>query len=281
MDWNAAIERNRDALKRILATLAAMAGLAVGPHPEVRAEGEPRRTLPRRLHLAVLRLLRPAESAARRLIVIAARGVVVELPPSRPRKPMPKSAVLRKPGGTGIWVPRGARPGPARAAPARLSLPLTDPLRRPFRVRRRHVPPHAAPRILFPGAAEPFSLPAPPSPYDPIDVTRLARRLAALASALDDLPREARRFARWKAQRDRARPAAPPDPPLRRGGGAEPMRGGVGGNRARIRRLSPLNPGRPPGQSRANSRRPVHEVHEVLADLHYFAVRALESPDTS
>ena len=28
MDWNAAIERNREALKRVLATLVAMAGLA-------------------------------------------------------------------------------------------------------------------------------------------------------------------------------------------------------------------------------------------------------------
>ena len=41
MDWDGVIERNTEALKRILAMLVAMAGLAVGPHPEVRAEGEP------------------------------------------------------------------------------------------------------------------------------------------------------------------------------------------------------------------------------------------------
>ena len=33
MDWNLAIERNREALKRILAMLVAMAGLTGGPHP--------------------------------------------------------------------------------------------------------------------------------------------------------------------------------------------------------------------------------------------------------
>ncbi len=32
------------------------------------------------IHRAVLRLLRPAEAAARRLVVVAARDVVIELP---------------------------------------------------------------------------------------------------------------------------------------------------------------------------------------------------------
>ena len=59
MDWNAAIEKNREALKRVLAMLVTMAGL--GPHPEVRAEGEPRRTLPRHLHRAVLCLGRQGD----------------------------------------------------------------------------------------------------------------------------------------------------------------------------------------------------------------------------
>jgi hypothetical protein len=61
MDWNAAIEKNREALKRVLTMLVAMAGLAGGA------------TLPRHLHRAVLRLLRPAEAAARRLVIVAAR----------------------------------------------------------------------------------------------------------------------------------------------------------------------------------------------------------------
>ena len=136
MDWNAAIEKNREALRRVLAMLVAMAGIASGPHPEVRAdpelvEGEPRRTLPRHLHRAVLSLLRPAEAAARRLIIVAARGIVVALPPARPRKPEP-DVDLRNGIGTGIVMPRGFRPntGLARTAPRTLALPLFDRLPR-------------------------------------------------------------------------------------------------------------------------------------------------------
>ena len=55
MDWTARIEEHREALKGILAGLVAMVALG-GPT-----------TLPRHLHRAVLSLLRPAESAARRL----------------------------------------------------------------------------------------------------------------------------------------------------------------------------------------------------------------------
>ena len=117
MDWNAAIEKNREALKRVLAMLVAMAGL--GPHPEVRAEGEPRRTLPRHLYRAVLRLLRPAEAATRRLVIVAARGIVVALPPVRPRKPKPATIILRNGKGTGILMPPHLRPqaSPSRTAP--------------------------------------------------------------------------------------------------------------------------------------------------------------------
>jgi len=96
MDGTAAISSNLEALKRILAGLVSMAGL--GPHPEVRAEGEPRRTLPRHLHRAILRLLRPAEAAARRLIIAAAHGLVVVLPPAgKPsRKPATMEPLLRR-----------------------------------------------------------------------------------------------------------------------------------------------------------------------------------------
>ena len=104
MDWNAAIEKNRAALKRVLAMLVAMAGLDGFSSPLAGEDGSARRgraeppaepgegcshglpvTLPRHLHRAVLALLRPAEAAARRLIIVAARGLVVALPPARPR----------------------------------------------------------------------------------------------------------------------------------------------------------------------------------------------------
>ncbi|MCT8990121.1 hypothetical protein NYR54_07415, partial [Chelativorans sp. SCAU2101] len=127
--------------------------------------------------------------------------------------------------------------------------------------RSRTVPAHAAPRIMLPGIIEPYRLPSPPSPGDPVSAVRLNQRLAALAAALDDLPGQARRFARWKARRD-----------------------------ARLtRRVSPLRPGQPPGGrlSRFDApegKRPfrkIREVDEILAHAHALALAALESPDTS
>ena len=87
MDWARAIERNSEALKGIVAALFAMLGL-VGEATVSR--------LPRSVYYAGMRVLRPAESAMRRLIIIAARGLVVKLAPSRP---MPKGHMIGK-GGT-------------------------------------------------------------------------------------------------------------------------------------------------------------------------------------
>jgi hypothetical protein len=84
----------------------------------------------------------------------------------------------------------------------RPSFALFDPLRR---FRRRRPARNGVPRISFPGFSEPFPIPLPQSADDPVDATRLALRLAALGRVLDDLPREARRFARWKARRDAGR----------------------------------------------------------------------------
>jgi hypothetical protein len=110
MDWDAAIEKNREALKRILAALVAMASLDPGGGS----------TLPRYLHTAVLRLLRPAESAVRRLVIVAARGVVVPPPrsPSRSRKANPAPTILRNGVGTGILMPP-ALPGTVYFFPRR------------------------------------------------------------------------------------------------------------------------------------------------------------------
>jgi len=94
MDWNLAIEKHSEALKRVIAMLVAMAGLSDSDPPAwvPRPFGERCRaqlagegySLPRHLHRAILRLLRPAEAAARRLIVVAARGLVVLPGPQRP-----------------------------------------------------------------------------------------------------------------------------------------------------------------------------------------------------
>ncbi len=77
MDWDHAIKRNSEVLAGIVETLFVMLGL-VGEATVSRISWPAYR--------AVLRVLRPAESAMRRLIVVAARGLVVKPMVSRPRK---------------------------------------------------------------------------------------------------------------------------------------------------------------------------------------------------
>ena len=300
MDGSAAIERNRLALKRIVASLIAMAGFAVddrqsgtgnrqsetrmgdaapqAPTPDCRLPIAA--TLPRHLRLAILRLLRPAEAAARRLIIAAARGLAVSLPP--PRKPTPKPVppdqFLRRLGIAVVMSPadraRAAAAARRAAAPARprsVSLPLFDPLRRPqfAGAKRRYVPARAVPRIMLPGVIEPYRLPPPPSHNDRVSAARLGQRLAALAAALDDLPRQAMRFARWKARRDQGL--------ARR---AWPLRGGrpPGG---RLSRFDPTAAHAAAGARGQKAPRNVREVDEILAHAHSLALYALENPDTS
>jgi len=265
MDWNAAIEKNTQALKRVLSTLVAMAGLGGGSP-----------TLPRHLHRAILRLLRPAESAARRLVIVAARGLV--------------APIARQP----VIQPAPPKP-PARALPAdtsriarRLGFQLFDPL--PRWDRRRRPVATSVPRISFPGVCRPSPLPIrlPPAPDDPILAARLGQRLSALVAALDDLPRQARRFARWRARRAVILPceagevASPglafgkPRKKLPDGGGTVNIRKAP--STSRFRRVWPLRPGRPPGQRAARNRDAVHDILDVT---HGLAFWALEPPDTS
>lgn len=319
MDGTAAINHNLEALKRILAGLVAMAGLGnalTSPlwggrreasgggrgaentptrrsddrRPPLKGEVRPALTLPRHLRLAILRLLRPAESAARRLIIASARGLAVVLPPPRKRETEPATAEpqLRRFGiavvmsSADIASAAAARRTAALCAarPRKPCLPLFDPPRRFPRLQKtRVVPAHAAPRILFPGVAEPFSLPPPPSPDDPIDATRLALRLAALTAALDDLPGQARRFARWKTRHDAL--ILPCGVPKGRRGHVQNACPG------RLRRISPLRRGRPPGgrltrfDPSARAYSTIREIDEVLAHAHALALYALERPDTS
>lgn len=270
MDWNAAVEKNREALKRILAMLVAMAGLgnrqsaivsrqsgsehaADGSADYLLPIADCRLTLPRRLHRAVLRLLRPAEAAVRRLIIVAARGLVL---PPRSRKPN---------GGTVIQREAGRAIAAPSETPRVPSLPLLDPL--PRWGRRARPTARGVPRISVPGFSVPFPV-RPLSPDDPVDAARLALRLQALASALDDLPGQATRFARWRARRDKA---------VAQDRNRDATTTQARQGRHRSCRFSPLRPGRAPG----GRRKPIHEVHEVLNVVHGFAFWALKSPDTS
>ncbi|HEV7255159.1 MAG TPA: hypothetical protein VGN97_18895 [Mesorhizobium sp.] len=288
MDWTDAIERNHEALKRVVAALVATAAF---PLSRVSGGAEPagpsstrdggsgggaggdqgcaRPTLPRHLHRAVLRLLRPAEAAARRLVIAAAQGLVVTLPPAHLRKPKPPSERSKggRPGAvTGIWTPPHLRPSRA-PRPRTPCLPLFDPLPRTGGVRRKTA--SGVPRVCAPGWSAPHPVPLKqtskgrrsPAPDDALDATRLALRLHALASALDDLPREARRFARWRMRSAEAQGARP----------------------GSIRRVWPLRPGRllSLGRRAGLSRRSAHAVHEILRDADHLAILALERPDTS
>ncbi|MGB8314964.1 MAG: hypothetical protein WCE69_10820, partial [Aestuariivirga sp.] len=145
------------------------------------------------------------------LVVIAARGLVVKLVPSRP---MPKGPIIGKGG--------NSRP----------SFKLFDQrksfaeLRQP-RVKFARFPP----RILFFGDdsrvddlwARPQPATDPPPPPDGlVNGERITRRLQALKFALDDLPRQARRLARLRLKREKVpslkfkTPLRPGPPPGRR-----------------------------------------------------------------
>ena len=195
--------------------------------------------IPPSLHSAVLRVLRPAESAVRRLIVIAARGVVVALAPSRP---MPKGHIIAK--GSGSSLPAFQLCDPRKDFPE-LREPRVKYTKNPPRI--HFFGPDSRVMTLWP-SPQPVADPAPP-PDGLVNAERLSRRLQALKLALEDLPRQARRLARWRLRREKE-------------------------NAPKFR--SPLRPGRPPGYRR----KPTHEVDEVLIECHGLAWEALK-PDTS
>jgi hypothetical protein len=225
-------------------------------------------------------LLRPAEAAVRRLVIVAARGLVVSPPaPPRSHKPKPTPTILRNGVGTGILMPPQA--GLSCPEPRSLALPLFDPL--PGWGGRHRPVARGVPRISVPGYTEPFPIAAPPSPRDPIDARRLLLRLQALGRVLDNLPAEAKRFARWQASRAQVketRDAAGAQSKSHDAAGAQSKSHDAAGaqnrkTRGRFRRVWPLCPGRPPGWRR----NPTHDVHEILNVTHGLAIWALE--DTS
>jgi hypothetical protein len=166
LGWTPAITRNRSALLRIVTTLFFMAGLDGGGADEV----------PRRVWRRIMRLLRPAESAVRRLIVVAASGLDIEVPKPRPENEGP--------------APRNEDAARPRAATPRMpAFCLTDPPRRFDTLRWEGLRP-------FP---ENGVAPADPDEY--VNATGICRRVLALKRALDDLDGHAKRLARHEARR--------------------------------------------------------------------------------
>ncbi len=280
MDWPLAITRNQDALKRIVAALFAMLTLAsrsplyvgfadTAPHkwgevksaeiepsaapltsPRERGEGSRAKpvterglradasafafTLPRHLYAAILLILRPAESAVRRLILIAAHGLSL-----KPRAPRP--------------VPAGLASFGEASASKIPSFCLFDPLKH-FDL--EDYDNNALPRFSFDSSYDPeFQAPHGSDADEPVNAVLLFARLRALRHALSDIPRQARRLARWQARRDLFLKSKVPFKPMR---------------------MSIFRPGLPPGWRQ----RSIHAVDDVLRECHGLARDLVNGPET-
>ncbi|MEZ5809847.1 MAG: hypothetical protein R3D45_00405 [Rhizobiaceae bacterium] len=285
MDWQLAIERNREALGRVIASLVPLAEmmqsltvrrpLAVPSRlallaPQDEGNG-PRRADPRPLHRFIARILRPAESALRRLIVIVAAALQArattrlplegrhvrpsettvervgvterrdgnELPPPGSVSHCEPVADLPSRGRLGTYV----KPLPDFTAFARgQKLPafaLIDPRKRFGEEAKFSGSGRTIPRVSVPGFIDPEG---PAKPDHDVRVEYLLRRIGKLDHALKTLPRQARRLNKLMARRSKA----------------EPGQGGVG----------PLRPGPPPGYKRRSH----HEVHAILGECHFLAL---------
>ncbi len=222
MDWAKAIEINHVALTRIVAALLALLQLQGGgmatrvPHP---------------VYALVVRVLHKAESAVRRLIVVAARDLVVQPSPSRP---MPQGIVRSR--------------GDKRSDSRRKSFQLFDTRKRFSDENEEDASDIRGPRIRVVGDPDPRSplfLATLASQRSigldgKVDACKLGLRLMAVKVALDSLPRQAKRLVRWRAKR-----ALMKEPSF-----TEPMR-----------------PGPPPG----HRKKPKDEIDFVLKECHALA----------
>lgn len=268
------IEYHHQVLKRLLAMLLVYAGLtdendAVRSPEDMRQRGSEPFTLSRRVRDMVLRLLVPVESATRRLIVVLAsqlppeeRQAAMRMPATStptpkegeesvaPREDDTKSGVVAHPPCRGEGLGAGAT-SPEFDAPAP-RLPLFALADTPKRFDWFFNP--------KPEGEAPWSGPGPEraDPYERLDALPIMRRVAALALALDDLPRQTRRLLRWRAMRLKARASG------------------------KFVSASPLRSGVPPGvlPSRAPESRKRDE-HCTLDELHWEARDALRRIDTS
>ncbi len=227
--WEGVIARNTTLLKPIVEALFAMLDGALRLSPGV--------------YRQVLRLLRPAESAVRRLIVIAARGLVVKQVPVRPKPSGPITGRGKRFGccfalfdtrKSFAMFQQTQKRKVARIVP-RFYLVGSDPL-------------GTAPWYAQPCPVAPAVSVLPPLSDGLVDGARIARRLKALQSALADLPRQANRLARWRLKR---------------------------ANISHLKMRYPMRPGYPPG----HRKKKIHEIDDILSDCHYFAWLAINNPD--
>ena len=242
--WDRVVQRNRAPLLRLVGVLFLMLGLDEGGADVV----------PRRVVRQVMRLLRPAESAARRLIVVVARGVRIDASKLRPLKAPEAPSRLEAAGLLVIhrnvdfglarfWRPEAA--APKKPAPAFPAFPLADPPRRFDALGWEGKRPFPKDGV------------AAADPDEDVNARNLCRRAQALKHALDNLPRYARRLALREAR-------------LKQESGA-PLKGA----RQTYKRRT-LRWGDPPG----HCKKPEREVDDLLRECHRLALYARTAPDT-
>ncbi|MGL4487939.1 MAG: hypothetical protein ACRCU5_00655 [Rhizobiaceae bacterium] len=179
MDWDKAIEWNREALLRIVSALFAMIAAA-------RIGGGAGLMLPRHIWRAVMIVLRPAEAAVRRLVLIAARDM----------KPIP----VKPRASNFATITR-------TAVPQEPAFQLFDPMR------DVEADPDNNNTVWFTDTFNndtTLEHQASRRPDLRINAASLHIRLRALRHALADLAKQARRLARWNAHRDAALKAGTP-----------------------------------------------------------------------
>jgi hypothetical protein len=219
MDWPLVIDRNRTALLTIIVALMVSLGLVSGGRLS---------TLPFFLYRRALRILRPAESAVRRLIMIVAHEMALR---------GFKLRAARRDGLAEFLMFSRPNPQAGERLPA---FDLIDPLK----IFGREAPD-------MDGFYSGENSDAPDK--TPVPAASLGLRILALKHALENLPRHAKRLARWYEQRDLAYAQNLPH------------------------RYSPMRPGPAP----ASRRRKDHEVDAVLLECHLLAIYAGERHDSS
>jgi len=256
MDWDFVTERNRERLLGAVLALFAVIGLVEGGMVERLAQP---------LYRKVLRDVRSAEAAVRRLIIVAARNIKVEPRPKRPRPAgliRSKNGTFQSKAGSSQSEAKGER----KSRPP--SFPLCDPQRRSDfgrsrRRRRKYTGAEPRIRVLDYDPRIPWFLRGPDPTHAPAPVVekkvavkdgmvsakRICQRLFAVMRALMNMEREAKRYARFLATPVEER---------------------------RPKRERALRYGWPPGYRV----KPKHEVDRILKECHWL-VSELPQPDTS
>jgi hypothetical protein len=198
-EYDRAILREERKLYKVFLSLSAMADLYT--------EGRIAVPLPRATRNAILRLLRPAEAALCRLIVLVMHKMFAcegRAAPSWPQAGFGQGrldALARRmpsfPAGRSLLGLKFLKPSRRSSLLGPRAVQSFDSTSAPFLMRRLRNAGVPSPR--FPARHAP-SASSKQSPDEPVSARALFKRLNALRHALQTLPHQARRLARWQAR---------------------------------------------------------------------------------